>query len=343
MRTLEVARDDLRDESIVEEPDPEPGEGEVVLAVESFALTANTMTYGVFGEAMGYWRFFPASGEGRGRIPAWGHAEVLTEGHPHLAAGTRLFGYVPMSTHLVLRPEPAERGAIADTSPHRAELPAPYNQYVPAGGDGEEAEGRVAVLRPLFATGFLLGEHLASSGRVVVSSASSKTALSTAWCLREHGVAVTGLTSPGNVEATVATEAYEQVLAYDDAGELEAGAAAFVDIAGDPDVRAAVHRQLADDLTASVVVGATHWEDSTGFGGGEDLPGPRPAFFFAPAYVKPGSMGRVAAAWPAFADWSERWLGLEHRRGDDEVLSAFRAVLDGEVPPDLAVVASLQR
>ena len=342
MRTLEVARDDLRDAGVVEGPDPEPGEGEVVLAVESFALTANTMTYGVFGEAMGYWRFFPASGEGRGRVPAWGHAEVLTDGHPDLPAGARLFGYVPMSTHLVLRPEAAERGAITDTSPHRAELPAPYNQYVPAGGDGEEAEGRVAVLRPLFATGFLLGEHLASSPRVVVSSASSKTALSTAWCLREHGVAVTGLTSAGNVEATEATEAYEQVLAYDDAGELDPGPAAFVDIAGDPEVRAAVHRQLGDDLTASVVVGATHWEDTTGFGGGDDLPGPRPAFFFAPAHVKPGSMGRVAAAWPAFAGWSERWLRLEQRRGDDEVLSAFRAVLDGDVAPDVAVVASLQ-
>src|SRR5688572_4201909 len=175
MRTLEVARDDLRDADVVEEPDPEPGAGEVVLRVESFALTANTMTYGVFGDAMGYWRFFPASAQGRGRVPAWGHAEVLTEGHPHLPAGARLFGYVPMSTHLVLRPEQGERGTVRDASPHRAELPAPYNQYVPAGGDGEEAEGRLAVLRPLFATGFLLGEHLASSERVVVSSASSKT------------------------------------------------------------------------------------------------------------------------------------------------------------------------
>jgi hypothetical protein len=133
------------------------------------------------------------------------------------------------------------------------------------------------------------------------------------------------------------------VLAYDDVGELPPGPAAFVDITGDPAVRAAVHRHLGDDLTASVAVGATHWEDTRGFGGGEDLPGPTPAFFFAPAHIGPGSMGRAAAAWPAFAAWSERWLRLEHRRGDDEVLAAFRAVLDGDVPPDVAVVASLQR
>jgi len=299
MRTLEVARDDLRDAQIHDEPDPEPGDGDVLLRVESFALTANTMTYGVFGEAMGYWRFFPASAPDRGRIPAWGHAEVLTEGNSDLPAGSRLFGYVPMSTHVVLR--------------------------------------------PLFVTGFLLADHLAASERVVVSSASSKTALSTAWCLREHGAEVTGLTSPRNVDATVATEIYDDVLAYDDVGELPPGPAAFVDIAGDPAVRGAVHAHLGDDLTASVVVGATHWEETTGFGGGEDLPGPRPAFFFAPAHVKPGSMGRVVAAWPAFAAWSERWLRLEHRRGDDEVLGAFRAVLEGDVSPDVALVASLQR
>jgi hypothetical protein len=54
-------------------------------------------------------------------------------------------------------------------------------------------------------------------------------------------------------------------------------------------------------------------------------------------------MGRVVAAWPAFAAWSERWLRLEQRRGDDEVLGAFRAVLEGDVSPDVALVASLQR
>jgi hypothetical protein len=341
MRTLEVARDDLRDAAVVEEPDPQPADGEVVLAVESFAITANTITYGVFGDAMGYWRFFPASAAGRGRIPAWGHARVLTEGSDALPAGTRLFGYVPMSTHLVLRPQAGERGGVTDTTLHRTELPAPYNAYVPAGGDGEDAEGRMAALRPLYVTGFLLGDHLASSERAVLSSASSKTALSAAWCLREHGVAVTGLTSRRNLAATFATKAYEDVLPYDDAGQLAPGPSAFVDFAGDPEVRAAVHHRLGDDLTASIAVGATHWEDTAGFGGGQELPGPRPEFFFAPAHIGPGSMGRAAAAWPAFAAWSEAWLRLEHPRGDDDVVAAFRAVLDGDVAPDVAVVASL--
>ena len=40
---------------------------EARLAVRRFALTANNITYAVFGEAMGYWAFFPA--EDGGRLP----------------------------------------------------------------------------------------------------------------------------------------------------------------------------------------------------------------------------------------------------------------------------------
>ncbi len=41
----------------------------------------------------GYWRFFPASEDGWGRIPAWGHARQ---------DDLRVFGYVPMASHVVL-------------------------------------------------------------------------------------------------------------------------------------------------------------------------------------------------------------------------------------------------
>ena len=70
-----VKRDDLRQCSIVESPTPEIGPGEALLRVVTFGMTANNVTYGVFGEAMSYWDFFPAA-QGWGRIPVWGFAEV---------------------------------------------------------------------------------------------------------------------------------------------------------------------------------------------------------------------------------------------------------------------------
>ena len=35
-------------------------EGEIIVEIESFAFTSNNVTYGVAGEMMGYWKFFPS-------------------------------------------------------------------------------------------------------------------------------------------------------------------------------------------------------------------------------------------------------------------------------------------
>ena len=39
------------------------------LAIVSFALTANNITYAAFGDAMNYWQFFPVPGDDGA---AWG-------------------------------------------------------------------------------------------------------------------------------------------------------------------------------------------------------------------------------------------------------------------------------
>ncbi len=63
--------------------------GEVLLEVERFSFTANNITYGVVGDQLGYWRFFPAQDEW-GRIPVWGFARVLRSNSDGVAEGLRL-------------------------------------------------------------------------------------------------------------------------------------------------------------------------------------------------------------------------------------------------------------
>ncbi|MDX6599638.1 MAG: hypothetical protein QOE87_3525, partial [Gaiellales bacterium] len=70
-----VKRDDLHGCRIVETEPPALEDGQALLRVDSFGLTANNVTYAVFGDAMSYWSFFPAE-EGWGRVPMWGFAEV---------------------------------------------------------------------------------------------------------------------------------------------------------------------------------------------------------------------------------------------------------------------------
>src|SRR6218665_792600 len=112
-----VAKSDLRR---TEFRDAEPAsleDGQVRLAIESFALTANNITYAVFGEMMRYWDFFPAP-DGFGRVPVGGHARVGASAPPDIAVGARFYGYWPMSTHLTVQAKPGRSGFV-DVAPHR--------------------------------------------------------------------------------------------------------------------------------------------------------------------------------------------------------------------------------
>ena len=112
--TLEVCKSDLPRTRIREQEMPALKEGEILLRIDRFALTANNITYGVVGEKFGYWNFFPA-GEGWGVIPVWGFAEVIGSRHAEVQQGERLYGYFPMATHLVMVPARVQAGTFRAT------------------------------------------------------------------------------------------------------------------------------------------------------------------------------------------------------------------------------------
>ena len=73
---FEVKKDRLSDTQVVETTIGDIDDGQILCKVDRFALTANNITYGVVGEKIGYWQFFPAT-EGWGVTPVWGFADVL--------------------------------------------------------------------------------------------------------------------------------------------------------------------------------------------------------------------------------------------------------------------------
>jgi uncharacterized protein DUF2855 len=350
-----VKRDDLRT-TRVEESDPGPlGAGQAGLRVDVFGLTTNNITYAVFGEAMSYWDFFPAE-EGWGRVPVWGFAEVEDPGDTGLEKGTRIFGYLPPSSRLAVMPGNVDERGFVDASPHRAKLPSPYNSYASTESMpvyDAEREAEQMLLWPLFYTSFLLDDFLGSESlfgarTVVLSSASSKTALGAAFQLAQReGTDVVGLTSAGRVEFVEGLELYDRVVAYPDAGSLPKEPAVYVDIAGDGAVRAAVHEHYGDDLRHSAVVGATHF-DQLAPDEARSLPGPNPQFFFAPDQVRrrtadwgrDGLDSRFADAWGPFVDWAGGWLEVVRREGGEEVQRAYLELLDGGADPAVGYVLS---
>ncbi len=349
-----IKRDDLHECRVVDAPRPDLEPGQALLEVSAFGLTSNNITYAVFGEAMSYWDFFPADG-GWGRVPVWGFADVVASTYEGVEEGTRVFGYLPPSTHLVVVPDRAGAHGFTDASPHRAGLPAAYNAYSRVDADPSyrpEREDQQMLLRPLFFTSFLLDDFLADSNlfgaaSVVISSASSKTAHGTAFLLsRREGVEVIGLTSSRSTAFVESLGVYDGVVAYDDIGSLPRESAVYLDMAGDPDTRLAVHEHYGDGLTHSAVVGATH-HDRVG-GASEPPPGPPPTFFFAPDRVakRSGDWGReglerrLAEAWVPYVEWTDGWLRVTHESGPEAVQRTYLDLLDGRIDPAAGHVLS---
>jgi hypothetical protein len=352
---IEVARAELDEVRVVDDGVVDLAEDGARLRIDHFGLTSNNITYGVYGDAMAYWDFFPAD-DGWGRIPVWGFAEVVETRSPHLALGERLFGYYPMGTELAITAGAGNDLAVVDTAPHRAAMAKAYSRYTRCSSDPlyrADREREQVLLYPLFMTSFLIDDLLDGAGdfgaeQVVVSSASSKTAIGVAHCGRRRGARTVGLTSAANVGFVADLGVYDEVRAYEDIDALATAPAIFVDIAGNADVRLAVHRHLGDDLRYSMTVGNTHWDHETG-SGTEPLPGPEPAFFFAPGQIAKrnedwgrGELDRrIAEAWHDYAEWAGGWVDFQEVRGHDAVIAAYRELLGGRPDPRTGFICTL--
>ena len=339
-------------------------EGEVRMRIDAFALTSNNITYAAFGDAMNYWGFYPTGDSATGCIPVWGFATVAESRCAGVERGERYYGYWPIGDEAVLQPARLNEGGFSDGAAHRRELHPVYNQYLRCSADPAyvaEREAEQALLRPLFMTSFLIDDFLAENqffgaGTVVLSSASSKTAYGTAYCLAQRrgaadAVKVVGLTSAANLAFTQSLGCYDEVLAYDAVPTgLAQVPSVYVDFSGSVAVRAGVHARLGEQLTYSCSVGGTHWE---ALGSGKGLPGPRPVLFFAPAQIKKrvadwggaGLQQRSAVAWAAFmkpvTDARQPWLTVVRGRGEAAVEACYAALLGGQVKPQEGHILSL--
>jgi Protein of unknown function (DUF2855) len=343
--------------------------GEARLALEHFSLTANNITYAAFGELMKYWQFFPAPDANEGCLPVWGFGTVVESQAEGVAVGRRVWGYFPAGTHLVVVPGRVRASGFFDIAPHRAELAGAYQQYNFTDADPlyqRELEGLQAVLKPLFVTSFLIDDFMADNGffgarQLVLSSASSKTAYGTAFCLaRRRGEPgaprIVGLTSPGNLAFTQSLGCYDVVLRYDDLDTMAANVpTVYVDFSGDAPLRRAVHQHFDGTLAYSSSIGGTHWQQ---LGSGSGLPGPKPTLFFAPAQIKkrtappPEGWGsevfgaKLAQAWGGFiarvSDAREPWLQIVEHQGGEATVAAYLALLHGRADAREGLMLSMR-
>lgn len=352
---VHVPKGALADAVLAEVPLGPLADGAVRLAIESFSVTANNVTYAVVGDGFRYWDFFPAP-EGLGIVPMWGHARVIESRVAEIAVGERVYGYLPMASHLDVIPGRITPGGFADTAAHRQPMSPVYNSYTRLAADPEHDPAREAermIFGPLFRTGFLIEYFLRSEGwfgaeQLVITSASSKTAMGLASAVRgtSPGIRRIGLTSRGNVGFVEASGLYDAVAAYDDLGRIAVLRTVSVDFAGNADLLAQIHHHFADALAHSALVGVTHKDARSTFGGGAAMPGAKPALFFAPdhavAFFKAHGAeegGRlVAAAWRDFLAAAAGSIAIERHRGLAAARDVFTAMATGQIDPARGIV-----
>jgi NADPH:quinone reductase-like Zn-dependent oxidoreductase len=337
-----------------DDPSSELADGQVLLALESFAFTANNISYASAGDFLDYWGFFPTEAPW-GRIPVMGIGRIVRSANPELAVGDRYFGFYPM-TDLHLVNAHARAGGFVDAGGHRAKHAATYRTFNLVELDpaySPEREGQYLIARGLFITSFLIDDFLAEhewfgADTVLITSASSRTSIALAHQLAQRsGIHVVGLTAPRNRSFVESTGCYDEVLAYDAIESLDATIpTVVVDMAGNTDVLSRVHHHFGAQLTYSCRVGATHWDAG---GALPDLPGPTPTFFFAPSQIKVRSdewgraefEGRVADALGTFLDHASGWMVIERSDGTEAVEAVYRATLEGTGSAEIGHILSL--
>jgi Protein of unknown function (DUF2855) len=355
--TLEVRKDDWGTTRIVNEQlSTDLSAGEVILQIDRQALTANNISYAASGDVLGYWGFFPAE-EGWGRIPAMGWAEVAASAHPDITVGERVWGFFPFSTHLKIFADRVKSANFIDASPHRAEYAPVYASFDRASGlpiYDPQREDQDSLLRGLFMTSWLVEDFLEvndafAASACLITSASSKTSIALAHCVKSRGkLKSIGLTSAGNLEFCKSLGYYDDVLCYDSIDTLDASQPVLsVDMAGSATVLGALHKHFGDNMKYSCRVGATHYDD---MGPVDDLPGATPEFFFAPGHIQSRSktlgadklMQQLAQAYVTFRAESDEWLSITRSNGPVEAEATYQEVLKGNAQPSSGQIFSMR-
>ncbi|RIJ29254.1 DUF2855 family protein [Henriciella mobilis] len=357
IKELLVNRSDYRKTRAIERPQEILAPRQIRVAVEKFAITSNNVSYAVSGDAIGYWRFFPAE-EGWGKVPVWGIGKVVESQADSIKVGEKLYGYFPMSSEAVLTVGKVSDDSFMEASPHRADLAAVYNNYRRLAGEPEAIqalEDERCLYFPLFITSYVLYDYLTDNDyfgakQIVIGSVSSKTAFGLAQLLHEDrpdGPRVIGFTSPGNRAFVESLNCCDDILLYGEEAAVDASVkTAYVDMSGNRELTGKLHRHLGDNMVESCMVGATHWEKR---GVAKDLPGAKPTFFFAPAQIAkrnkewgPGVLyNKAGEASARLARSAASEITVERISGADAIADTWRDFLDNKVAPSRGIMASL--
>lgn len=163
-----------------------------------------------------------------------------------------------MSRYLKVIPKKVNEFGFIDNSNHRRKLPSVYNHYSKIIKYADESLEYHPLIKPLFLTSFLnyfflQDENFFDCDQIILTSASSKTALSLAFLLSKYKSKdkkkIIAITSEKNMQFVSEIKFYDTVLSYDNAEEkLNKSKSVIVDFAGNSDYLKKVSDYLGEAL-----------------------------------------------------------------------------------------------
>ena len=196
-----------------------------------------------------------------------------------------------MSRYLKVIPKKVNDFGFIDDSNHRRKLPPVYNHYSKIIKHADESLEYHPLIKPLFLTSFLnyfflQDEKFFDCDQIILTSASSKTALSLAFLLSKYkskdNKKLIAITSEKNIQFISEIKFYDIVLSYDNAEEnLKRSKSVIVDFAGNSDYLKKLSDHLGDGLKHVSLIGLADWSSKTNF---KSIPNSK--FFFAPNHAE---------------------------------------------------------
>ena len=358
---FEVAKNDLGKTRIVPLTIPKAlKDEEVLLKVSKFALTANNISYGIAGDELGYWQFFPTENtleqEEWGRLPTMGYADVVASNCEHIQVGERVWGFMPMATHFKILAGRQSLSKFSDISPNRLEQSPLYSTYERISknpfyqANNEDFE---ILLRGLYTTSWLVDDFMYdnqyfNAQQYLITSASSKTSIALAFAILERGEQTAiGITSAANKAFVQSLGCYEKVVSYEDIMHLDGSIPSIVvDMAGSQTALSSIHHHFGEQIRYSCRIGVTHHNDIVT---NEPLPGAKPVFFFAPTQLRKRSvewgtgaaMAKIGTSLQGYIQFCRSILSIAHTTNKEHLASIYQQVLSGKADASVGQIVSL--
>jgi len=341
---------------------PNLAHGQILVRVQKLILTSNTVTYAVAGRlpALNYFGHFPYPDKRLAACPAWGYGIVAESDCVDIPTGTRIKGCFTLAPWVVLTPSPVKRSTFKDTVFHRQKMPEIYATYqIQTKAIEESMENFMVSGGLLFSTGWGCAAQgsLAGADTMVLTSASSRTAIGAAFAAKHHAWynTVIGVTSPRNVAFVRRQGLYDVVVTYDEINSLSCTPTmkvAVFDMAGSIRHKRALRQRFANAVVDYALVGMTNVDAESIAGqrqqvdsnGGASESG----FFVTHAIDKAACQwGRkitnrmIMEAQNAFAQWSISSFESINVYGADEVLNVWNKTVNNEAECSITYVVSL--